>query len=218
MRPDFPVPGPGGRIDLPLGDTGVVLKVRGTCGPGEGELEGVTFLRQVHGTTVLPSPSGGEEADGMVFPLGEGSPGLRVADCVPLFAVSSRSVACAHCGWRGVAGGIAAAMMDAMPGPPDYVVLGPRICPECYPVDDDVRAKVIRSDPGGGEGHPEGRIDLGLTVTRQVLSRLPDPGNVVFLDAGACTCCNPGLYHSWRRDGTVSRNLVWLSGRAVLQK
>jgi len=218
MHPDFPGPGPGGRIDLPVGGTGLVLRVRGTCGPDEGETEGVTFLRQVHGTTVLPSPSGGEEADGMVFPLGLGRPGLRVADCLPLFAVSRSSVAAAHCGWRGIAGGITEVLLDSMPEPPDYVILGPRICPGCYTVDGDVRRRVLESDPGGEEGHPEGRVDLGLAVRRQISGRLagyPPPG---FLDVGACTCCGVGLFHSWRRDRTDGRNLVWLCDRAVLQK
>jgi copper oxidase (laccase) domain-containing protein len=218
MHPDFPGPGPGGRIDLPVGGTGLVLRVRGTCGPDEGETEGVTFLRQVHGTTVLPSPSGGEEADGMVFPLGRGRPGLRVADCLPLFAVSRNSVAAAHCGWRGIAGGIAALLLDSMPEPPDWVMLGPRICPDCFQVDPGVRRLVLESDPGGEDGHPEGRIDLGLVVRRQISGRLAGCPPPEFLDSRACTCHGTGLFHSWRRDRTDGRNLAWLCDRSVLQK
>ena len=220
MEPDLLKPGAGGRMDLPLEGTGLTVRIRGICGPDDGELSGVTFLRQVHGCEVLLSPAGGENGDAMVFPKGEGCPGLRIADCLPLIVVSHEAVGVVHCGWRGISGGIVTAFLDSLPDAPRRILLGPRICPDCYTVGEDVRKLVTQSDPGGEDGHPEGGLDLGLTVGRQLESwfegRNYDRGNVIVTDIGICTCCSIEHYHSWRREETTQRNLVWLTPGASI--
>jgi copper oxidase (laccase) domain-containing protein len=215
MRTDLPEPDPGGYMDIPLEGSGYIVRVRGKCGPAEGELDSVTFLDQVHGASILHSPAGGEKGDGMVFHRGGPTPGLRVADCLPLLMVSTTSTGAAHCGWRGIAGGIVTALLGTMMDDPVHIMLGPRICPACYRVGEDVRQMVTESDPWGGQGHPEGALDLGLTVRRQILSWLDetgrDPDGTVITDIRMCTCCQDGHFHSWRREGTQDRNLVWLA-------
>jgi copper oxidase (laccase) domain-containing protein len=220
MEPDLLKPGAGGKMDLPLEGTGFAIRIRGVCGPDDREVDGVTFLRQVHGSNVLLSPSGGEEGDAMVFPRGEGCPGLRIADCLPLFAVSDKAVGAAHCGWRGISGGIVTSFLDSMPGVPLYFLLGPRICRSCYDVGKDVRKSVTESDPGGEDDHPDGKLDLGLAVGRQlerwIDRKYPGRGNVIITDIGICTCCSVGHYHSWRREKSRLRNLIWLAPEASI--
>jgi copper oxidase (laccase) domain-containing protein len=215
MGNELPGPGQGGFADIALEGTDYTARVRGKCGPGHRELDGVTFLEQVHGTSILHSPGTGDEGDGMVFPAGTGYPGLRVADCLPLFVVTGRSLAAAHCGWKGIAGGIVYALLDSLPDTPRHVFLGPRICAGCYHVGEEVREKVAGADPEGVRGHPDGSLDLGLTVSRQLAAWLrsagTDPASVALTDAGFCTCCLPGHFHSWRGSGDTGRNLVWLS-------
>ena len=199
--------GEGGHADVRFGSC--VLSVRGRCGASPEEMEDLVLLRQVHGPSVLVSPSGGESADGMIMLHGRPAPALRVADCVPVFLASGSTVAAFHAGWRGLAAGIASKMMDIFPGRPEVVVIGPSICPECYEVGDDVRDAVLGRLPSGG--HPDGHLDLRLAaVQRMRLAGLPGECPVYRLPG--CTSCSPGHFHSYRRDGTGHRNILWMSG------
>ena len=69
---------------------------------------------------------------------------VKMADCMPvLFAdVDGTTVAAAHAGWRGLAGGVLEATVEAMSVPPHKIIawLGPAIGPRVYEVGDDVRA------------------------------------------------------------------------------
>lgn len=196
----------GGAADAALPP--VSYHVRGLSGPVPGETEDVVFLEQVHGSSVVFDPAGGEEADGMIIPRVRGkSPGIVTADCLPVFLASSLFLAAFHAGWRGIAAGITERMMDEFPGHPEMVVLGNCICPECYRVGEDVRRKVIGTSE---EGHPPGRIDLKRAVLRRMLlSGLPE--STMVLGIPECTMCRKDLFFSYRRDETTGRNLQWLS-------
>jgi copper oxidase (laccase) domain-containing protein len=210
IRPDY---SPGGRamVDLPGG----TLHVVGTAGPRDRETDEVVFLKQVHGDTVLRNPRKWQEADGMILGPGSGFPGIRTADCLPVFLGSSGFSGGFHAGWRGIVAGIAARMVMEYPERPDFVVLGNCICPECYKVGEDVRRKVIDASgtfeqgPGSSVGHPPGRIDLKRAVLGQMYSAGLRSDVPVFILDG-CTMCRADLFHSFRRDGTQERNLQWL--------
>lgn len=111
-----------------------------------------TYLRQVHGRSVLRLPlaaSPGSEA-----PEADASfttrPGvaclIQVADCLPvlLAAPDGRGVAAAHAGWRGLAGGVLEATVEALAAasgcPPSALEawLGPCIGPRRFEVGADV--------------------------------------------------------------------------------
>ena len=199
--------GEGGRADVRFGSC--ILSVRGRCGTSPGEMEGLVFLTQVHGPSVIVSPSGGESADGMILPHGRRAPALRVADCVPVFLASGSTVAAFHAGWRGLAAGIASRMMDIFPGSPEVVVIGPSICPDCYEVGDDVRDSVLGGLPSGE--HPDGRLDLRLAAVQRMRQAGLQAECPVYRLPG-CTSCSPGHFHSYRRDGTEHRNILWMRG------
>jgi YfiH family protein len=119
------------------------------------------------------------------------TPLVVVADCLPV-AVSGRGgVAMAHCGWRGLAGGViqeTAAAVEA-----DAAAVGPGIGSCCYEVGDEVLAEFEDLD-----GVAEGRM-LDLTaVARALLARA---GVSEVESADLCTSCNPELFYSHRRDG-----------------
>ena len=198
--------GPGGRADVSL--PGGTVSIRGTCGVSPGETDRVTFLRQVHGAVILTDPSGGEEADGMIMGPGSPMPGLRVADCLPVMLAGEGYTAGFHAGWRGLAAGIAGAMIRAIPSPPHWVFMGPCICPVCYSVGSTVREAVLNGLPR--HGHPSGGLDLSLaTLDGMLASGLPE-GTAIHRIA-ECTRCRRDLFHSYRADGTTLRNLVWLA-------
>jgi len=198
--------GPGGLADILL--PGGRVSIRGLCGTARSGTDGVVFLRQVHGAVILADPAGGEEADGMILTDDRRAPGLRVADCLPVLILGKGYRAAFHAGWRGLAAEIPRRMTERLPAPPDWVVLGPCICPDCYRVGADVRLAVLDGLPP--EGHPPGGLDLAKAALDGMLAA-GLPAETPVLRVPECTRCRGDLFHSFRADGTTGRNLVWLT-------
>jgi copper oxidase (laccase) domain-containing protein len=210
LRPEY---APGGRalVELP----GAVLHLVGIAGPMQDETEDVVFLSQVHGGVVLRDPAGWEEGDGMILAGRERSPGIRTADCLPVFLGSSGFSGGFHAGWRGIVAGIAGRMVIEYPERPEFVLLGNCICSDCYSVGEDVRRKVLtvsgiaQHPPGSPDEHPTDGLDLKMAVLAQMKAAgLPD--DIPVYSIPECTMCRGDLFHSYRRDGTAERNLQWL--------
>jgi len=147
----------------------------------------IVSARQVHGTD-LAFHDGGEapeEADGHVI----GSPGtvglVFGADCLPIAVVGPGGAAILHCGRRGLEQGIAARGASAVGA--TAAAIGPGIGPCCYEVD----------------------------LWREARRQLSEAGVEEIEAAGLCTCCEPELFFSHRRDGDPRRQagLVWLDER-----
>lgn len=187
--------------------TGLSMKFRGTA-HGADPSNDTVFLSQVHGTAILREPVQGAEGDGMIFPAGKSLPGLRVADCIPVFAVWNSFTGAAHAGWRGLAGGIVENLILAVREPLKFLLLGPCICSSCYQVGDDVRTAVAFGDPAGLAGHPPGKVDLRGSVLRRVESVTGYPFQL--LEIKGCTLESDSFY-SHRRNGTAERNILWLA-------
>lgn len=114
-------------------------------------LSAVITMKQTHSDTVLPIDSGAVSPEGLV---GDGAftsragigLAVKVADCLPVFVydVLCRCVGIAHCGWRGTAARLAERLVRTMserlsvPLSDIRFALGPCICPDCYPVGEEV--------------------------------------------------------------------------------
>jgi purine-nucleoside/S-methyl-5'-thioadenosine phosphorylase / adenosine deaminase len=178
--------------------------------------EGVVMGRQVHGaeirehrTTQNPrvyadverSP---EEVDAHSTSSDELTPLVMVADCLPVAMSGAGGVAMAHCGWRGLAGGIVGEASSAIDA--TAAAIGPGIGPCCYEVGEEVLAEFEDL-----EDVAEGRM-LDLTaVARALLARA---GVTEVESADLCTSCNTELFYSHRRDGERTgrqAGLVWRS-------
>jgi polyphenol oxidase len=173
---------------------------------------------QVHGFEVLahrarqePSPfaSPGSplpEVDGNATSLPGLAPLVLVADCLPVALAGPGGVAMLHCGWRGLAGEIAARGAETVAA--ESAAIGPGIGPCCYRVGPEVRARF----EGLGKGVAEGpMLDLAEVVRRQLRAA----GVKRIESTGLCTSCEPQLFFSHRRDGERSGRqggLVWLGG------
>jgi len=106
------------------------------------------WLHQVHGARVVDADrlASVEKADAAVAR----TPGtvcvVKIADCMPVLLADEAAsvVGAAHAGWRGLAGGVLEATVDAMGAPPSelYAWLGPAIGPQVYEVGEDVRAAI----------------------------------------------------------------------------
>lgn len=186
---------------------GAVYRIFGISGADASDCEGVVFLSQIHGSGILFDPAMWAEGDGMIIPEGGRCPGIRTADCLPVFLASAGFSAGFHAGWRGLAAGIAGEMLRLYPEPPEIVVLGNCICTDCYTVGDDVERSVARSS--GYHGNPPGRLDLrNSAISQMEAAGLPE--ETIVYSFPECTMCREDLFHSFRRDGTAGRNLQWL--------
>jgi purine-nucleoside/S-methyl-5'-thioadenosine phosphorylase / adenosine deaminase len=179
------------------------------------DAEGVVMARQVHGSELhrhdvpqeprvyadaVRSP---DEVDAHSTSNGDLTPLVIVADCLPVAMAGAGGVAMAHCGWRGLAGGIVAEAAQAVEA--EAAAIGPGIGPCCYEVGEEVL-----SDFADLEGVARGRM-LDLTA---VATTLLERAGVESIEAsGLCTSCNPELFYSHRRDGDRTgrqAGLAWI--------
>jgi YfiH family protein len=189
----------------------------------------VRYLRQVHGATVLRLAAGDEgdlpPADAAITTDTGVACTVLVADCLPvlLAAPQARGVGAAHAGWRGLAGGVLEATVQALceaahcaPGELK-AWLGPSIGPRRFEVDADVldafgAAAAARFVPRArADGSRRWLADLpGLAR-----DRLHGTG-VRQVSGGAwCTVEDASRFFSFRRDGVTGRMAaaVWIRGR-----
>ena len=178
--------------------------------------EGVVMGRQVHGSElrahserqeprvfadVVKSP---DEVDAHSTSRPDLTPLVMVADCLPVALAGPGGVAMAHCGWRGLAGGIVAKAVDATGA--EAAAIGPGIGPCCYEVGEEVLAEFADLD-----GVAEGRMLDLPAVAKALLERA---GVTAIETAELCTSSNPELFYSHRRDGERTgrqAGLVWMN-------
>jgi YfiH family protein len=182
----------------------------------ERDPEGVVMGRQVHGTKVrrhdgpqeprvyadvVKSP---DEVDAHATSNPDLTPLVMVADCLPVAMVGPGGVAIAHCGWRGLAGGIVGEAANAVEA--EAAAIGPGIGPCCYEVGEEVLAAF-----DGLDGVARGRM-LDLTAVATAL--LERAGVDTIESSGLCTSCNSELFYSHRRDGERTgrqAGLAWMT-------
>lgn len=177
------------------------------------------WLTQVHGTTVAdldaPAPLG--PADACFTRSLKQVCAILTADCLPiLFAADTGdSVAAAHAGWRGLAGGVIEATVSALGVPPARLMawLGPAIGPQHFEVGAEVREALLTADlaaEAAFTSNSRGRFmaDLAALARR----RLAALGVDRVYGGGQCTFAERERYFSHRRDGVTGRQatLIWL--------
>ncbi|HEY6196703.1 MAG TPA: peptidoglycan editing factor PgeF [Candidatus Eisenbacteria bacterium] len=177
---------------------------------------------QVHGTRVVAvtAPGHHPECDALVTRTPGVVLAVTTADCMALLYRAPGVVAAAHSGWRGTAGGMPVAALEAvcrLAGcAPDAVsvAIGPAIRGCCYEVGEDVAshfpADAVRTGPTllegarthASRGYPRPRLDLPTAAMLALCAAGVAPGAID--DTGACTHCEPALYYSHRRDRGVT--------------
>lgn len=174
------------------------------------------WLSQVHGKRVihLDDWREGVEADAAWTDRPGHVAAVLTADCLPLLIAErdGKCVGVLHAGWRGLAAGIIAEYIAALPTTPTSLVawIGPRICRDHYEVDAQVRDAISGFDTAfvaAREGH--WLADLPLIARRQ----LADAGVAEIIDSGLCTAGSENFF-SYRRDGLTGRmaTVVWIDG------
>lgn len=186
------------------------------------------WMRHVHGTAVIRLVAGSKQAP---LPTADAAwtseRGLActvgAADCMPvLFALRDGSaVAAAHAGWRGLAGGVLQATVQALCSgtgaqPQDCLAwMGPCIGPVHFEVREDVLL-AFGAAPGdarffkprlGADGQPRWLGNLPA-LARQCLQAA---GVHAVCDGAACTFSDPSRFFSFRRDAITGRHAaaIW---------
>ncbi|MBC5785956.1 peptidoglycan editing factor PgeF [Ramlibacter sp. USB13] len=176
------------------------------------------FLKQVHGRGVVrldTDTADGTEADACWTTQRGVACTMMVADCLPVLLTDRNGdvVGAAHCGWRGLAGGVLEALHAQMRGAGAGELLawlGPCIGPGAFEVGAEVRDAFLAPDPEAGplfRPHAQGKFLADLPgLARRRLAALGVPavhGN----DGSAawCTVGNPSRFFSHRRDRVSGR-------------
>jgi YfiH family protein len=176
------------------------------------------WLRQVHGVqVVLADVAQVLEADAS-YAVGAGvACAVLTADCLPVLFCdrAGTRVAAAHAGWRGLAGGVLEATVQAMALPPEQLLawLGPAIGPAAFEVGAEVREVFIAAHPQAASAfvpsHNGGRFMADIYALARI--RLAACGVTAVYGGGFCTVSDQRFY-SYRRAARTGRfaSLVWL--------
>ncbi len=158
------------------------------------------FQKQVHSAIINDvdenAPTSG---DGMISGLQDVCLGIKVADCLPVFIFNDRKICVIHCGWRGIAGGIAVTAKEMMI---DYqYALGASIGPCCYEIRSDVANAFAAHAPGAVTKMGD-RTFLDLkTAVINILGR-----EKLIADLAMCTKCRNDIFFSCRAGDGENRN------------
>ena len=176
------------------------------------------WLKQVHGNRVIDAdaPPPAPEADAAVARNPGTVCAVLVADCVPVLLTdrAGATVAVAHAGWRGLAGGVVENAVRAMQRSPEELLafIGPGIGPRAFEVGPDVRDAFVEGDPGARSAftpHAPGKwlADLFALARR----RLARAGVARVFGGGICTHSDAARFFSYRRDRATGRMaaLIW---------
>ena len=180
--------------------------------------DGIVTVHQVHSTLVRVNhgqPAFPHDQRPDFDALIENTPGVavgvRTADCVPVLLADpvKKVVAAIHAGWRGTAGQIVPAALQAMHAEFGtraagvHAAIGPSIGVCCYQVGPEVVREFGVTTPG------KVHLDLRIINAKQLEAAGVSRENVSISED--CTMCSNGKYHSFRRDREASGRMIsWI--------
>lgn len=237
LTPDWPLPpnlcavqttrsggvstGPWNSLNLALhtgDDPDAVWRNRSLLGTAMGLPRAPVWPTQVHGVTVAEAATltNAIKADAVVARAPGQICSVQTADCLPVLFASrdGYAVAAAHAGWRGLAGGVLEATLQALDYPVQEVTvwLGPAIGPEAFEVGPEVRAAFVADQSTAADAFRPGQGDRWFADIYQLARlRLQRAGVDAIHGGGSCTLTESETFFSYRRDGTCGRmaTLIW---------
>jgi YfiH family protein len=171
----------------------------------------VAIPRQIHSANIIDVCAEGETVgvgDGVVTATPLVAIGISVSDCVPLFAVDLDMgvVGLAHCGWRGVVGGVVEKLLEVMvskgsePAKATFLI-GAAIGSCCYEVGEDLLACFPPEEVRVFSRSDGQRVffDLKGVVASRLAACGAGPAKISI--DNTCTSCKKYLLCSFRVDG-----------------
>ncbi|WP_259759280.1 peptidoglycan editing factor PgeF [Pseudomonas sp. GCEP-101] len=178
------------------------------------------WLSQVHGIDVVQAdPASVATADASWSATPGVACTIMTADCLPaLFCDRAGTrVGAAHAGWRGLAGGVLEATVDALGvAPAELLVwLGPSIGPQAFEVGPEVREAFL-ADHAEAErafvpSANAGKYMADIYALARI--RLAAKGVTAVYGGDFCTFSDTERFYSYRRSSRTGRlaSLIWLS-------
>lgn len=213
--------GPGLNLGAHVGDDQASVAANRACLQAHLPTEPV-WLTQVHGINVVDAAqaAGVSEADASFTTQPRVVCAVLTADCLPvLFADrDGQTVAAAHAGWRGLAGGVLQKTVERMraAGSKDIQAwLGPAIGPRRFEVGPEVRTAFVSVNPAADKAfrlQADGRYLANIYQLARVV--LQGCGVSAVSASELCTVSEPAYFYSYRRDGVTGRmgSLIWIAG------
>jgi hypothetical protein len=195
------------------------------------------WLQQVHGRQVVhleqalaPQAENfvglGPKADVSVSSIAGHACAILTADCLPVLMASANGqvVGAAHAGWRGLANGVIASLIEAMqqvsPGACTgglWAWLGPCIGFDQFEVGGEVVSALKANLATEAHFKPSAAerwlADLPQIAARQIEVELAARGlpQIGIAEDTACTFSNPSSFYSYRREAKTGRMaaLIW---------
>ncbi len=135
------------------------------------------------------------------------------ADCLPVYLYDAKNgvIGLVHAGWRGAVAGIVPQairkMIVVLGASMDHVkmYIGPGISKCCFEVGSEVASEFLLewgssfSEPAGDPEGEKYMLDLKAAVRQHALNMGIPQENIE--TNGHCTCCEPELFCSYRREG-----------------
>jgi YfiH family protein len=179
---------------------------------GEYGIKDLVVFRQVHSTRVVTpterhNPAVAVEADAMVTNRGDILLGILTADCTPVLLADPEAgiVAAAHAGWKGAAGAIVRATVDAMVAlgakPANIrAAIGPTISAANYEIGPETAAQIVALDPTAARhiAIPPGETREHFDIPHFLHDQLFNAGVGTVGDLALCTYADPARYFSHR--------------------
>lgn len=196
---------------------------------GQHGIKDLVVFRQVHSCTVVTiterhDPAIAIEADAMVTNRRDQLLGVLTADCSPILLADPEAgvVGAVHAGWKGAAGGILPATVEAMVklgAKPDRIraAIGPTISGANYEVGPETAAQTIALDPAAERyvSIPSGKTREHFDIPGLLQEQLFGAGVGLVGDLGVCTYANPARYFSHRyatHHGTATGRQIAIIG------
>jgi YfiH family protein len=141
---------------------------------------------------------------------------VLTADCLPVLLcdLEGTRVAAAHAGWRGLAGGVLQATVQAMDADPARLLawLGPGISAQAYQVDAAFRDRFLQLDAQLDAAFTQQGTQWHADLYAIARKLLADCGVGRVFGGEHCTYTEARLFFSYRRDGACGRmaTTIWL--------
>lgn len=182
-------------------------------------LSALSWLDQVHGAVVVEAAAGADypQADAQICRAPGTGCAILTADCLPVLLCNRAGtvVAAAHAGWRGLAGGVLANVIEAMGEPPGELLawLGPAIGAGAFEVGEDVLEAFLAAPTAEQvvdqialqfvhTGEP-GKYLANLSALARLL--LSASGVEDVWGGDFCTFTDSARFYSFRREGVTGR-------------
>lgn len=158
------------------------------------------FLKQIHSDIIINLDSNGSRmGDGLILQKRNIVPGIKIADCLPVYLFNDKKVCIIHCGWQGIIKGIVKRAKELMD---NYkYCLGASIGPCCYEVKQDV-VELFNKKYKNAIVLKDQKYFLDLKSA--VIEDLGNKDLLASLDL--CTKCHPEYFYSYRRGDDKKRN------------